>query len=214
MNSVHEQCPNSDPKQCTVTKLGWVHNAHTQNPGRAHTARPVPMSWALLHAQQAGRAHVARTASTGRALSVRRSRAKRPGRGCKLRPLSLVHPQARSRHRSQVATSWTIKPGRDVNPMSRPPFCSTKTVQVATSKIGSRHQLPWESQNHVATSKRCRDTAQATPGRDLTSMSRLPFLCQAPGQVATSFPGRDLLNDQARSRHQPHVATSLPVLSH
>ena len=22
MNRVHEQCPNSDPKQCTVTKIG------------------------------------------------------------------------------------------------------------------------------------------------------------------------------------------------
>ena len=56
LNSVHEQCPNSDPKQCTVTKPGWVHSAHTQNPGRAHTACVVPMSWALLRAQQACRA--------------------------------------------------------------------------------------------------------------------------------------------------------------
>ena len=51
-------------------------------------------------------------------------------------------PQARSRHRFQVATSWTTKLGRDINPMSRPPFCPTKTAQVATSKMGSRHQLP------------------------------------------------------------------------
>ena len=32
----------------------------------------------------------------------------------------------------------------------------------------------------------------------------------SPCQVATSLPGRDLLDDQARSRRQPHVATSLP----
>ena len=32
----------------------------------------------------------------------------------------------------------------------------------------------------------------------------------SPGQVATPFPGRDLLDDQARSRRQSHVATSLP----
>ena len=67
MNSVHEQCPNSDPKQCTVTKLGWVHSAHTQNPGRTHTARAMPMSWALLCAQQACRAHVARSQRRSRA---------------------------------------------------------------------------------------------------------------------------------------------------
>ena len=75
MNSVLEQCPNSDPEQCTVTKLGLVHSVHTQNPGRAHTARVVPMSWVLLRAQQACRAHVERAASAGRALSMRRLRA-------------------------------------------------------------------------------------------------------------------------------------------
>ena len=99
MNSVHEQCPNSDPKQCTVTKLGCVHSAHTQKPGRESTlraqcpgrgrccarnaqvvgaaARAMPRSWALLRAQPTGRAHVTGIASAGRALSVRRSRAKR-----------------------------------------------------------------------------------------------------------------------------------------
>ena len=35
------------------------------------------------------------------------------------------------------------------------------------------------------------------------------FPCPAPGQVATSLPGRDLLDDQARSLRQSHVATSL-----
>ena len=88
LNSVHEQCPNSDPKQCTVTKLGWVHSAHTQNPGRAHTARVVPMSWALLRAQQACRARVA---SAVRVHAGRELVATRPG--------SLL--QARSRHRSR-----------------------------------------------------------------------------------------------------------------
>ena len=79
VNSVHEQCPNSDPKQCTVTKLGWMHSAHTQNPGRTHTARAVPMSWALLCAQQACRAHVERAASAGRAHAGRALVATRPG---------------------------------------------------------------------------------------------------------------------------------------
>ena len=51
--------------------------------------------------------------------------------------------------------------------------------------MGSRHQLPWCSQNHVATSNRCRDITQANPGRD------------PPG----GYP---------MSRHQFHVATSFP----
>ena len=35
------------------------------------------------------------------------------------------------------------------------------------------------------------------------------FPCPAPGQVETSLLGRDLLDDQARSRRQSHVTTSL-----
>ena len=35
------------------------------------------------------------------------------------------------------------------------------------------------------------------------------FSSPSPGQVATSFPGRDLLDDQARSRRQSLVVTSL-----
>ena len=124
------------------------------------------------------------------------------------RPLSLVHPPARLRHRSQVATSWKTKQGRNVNPMPRPPFCPTKTVQVVTSKKGSRHQLPWGSQNHVATSNRCCDITQANPGRDLETGSRHCFSCPASSQVATPKPGRDPPRGYPMSRHQFHVATS------
>ena len=55
------------------------------------------------------------------------------------------------------------------------------------------------------------DLKQADPGCNLKAGSRLHFPYQALGQVATSLPGRDLLVDQARSRRQPHVATSLPA---
>ena len=117
-------------------KTGWVHSVHTQNPGRAHTTRAVPMSWALLRAQQTGRAHVARAASTGR---------------------------ARSQHRSRA-----------------------QPAQVARSSCAGRVH-----------------SAQAVgASRDL-----LPL--PSPDQVATSLPGRDLLNHQARSRRQSHVATFL-----
>ena len=123
MNSVHEQCPNSDHKQFTLSKVGWVHSAYTQNPGRAHTARAMPMSWALLCAQQACRVHVMRAASAGRAHAGRALVATRPG---------------------------SLPPGRDLTSMSR-------------------HQ---GSQNHVATSNRCRDIVSPA---------------QSPSQVVTSY---------------------------
>ena len=141
LNSVHEQCPNSDPEQYTVTKLGWVHNAHTQNPGRAHTARAVPMSWALLRAQQA-----CRVRSQGRSLSCW---------ACTYRDMPRQHAPRLGRD---------IVPGRDLleaSPMSRHQIgvaTPLRTIQVATSRRGrdtaslptplpmSRHQ------NDVATS--------------------------------------------------------------
>ena len=75
MNNAHEHCPNSDPKQCIITKLGCVHSAHTQKPGRAHAALAMPRSWALQRTQPSDREPVAWTASAGRALRVRRPRA-------------------------------------------------------------------------------------------------------------------------------------------
>ena len=195
---------------CTVRtpKTQVARTLRAQCPGRGRC-------WACSRLVARMSPQIARSWCAGRAHSVQVVGACRD-------LLPLVHPQARSRHRSQIATSWTTKPGRDVNPMSRPPFCPTKTVQVATSKMGSRHQLPWGSQNHVGTSNWCRDTTQATPGRDHKTGSRLPFLYQAPGQVATSFLGRDLPNDLEtahllfgpitliRSRPQNGVATSVP----
>ena len=140
MNSVQTVTP----KQCTVTKLGRVHSAHTQNPGRAHTACSTQF--------------VGAAAST-----AGRSRACRAHSQCMLR--------------AGRDTSRQPTPGRDLTSMSR-------------------HQ---DSQSHVATSNQCRDTTQTTPGHDLKTGLRLRFSCPTPSQVATSFPGRDLLDDQARS---------------
>ena len=129
MNSVHEQCPNNDPKQCTVTKLGWVHSAHTQNPGRARSAHVVGAA--------------ARTASAVRAHAGRALVATRLG---------------------------SLSPGRDLTSMSR-------------------HQ---GSQNHAATSNRCRDTTQNAPGRDLKTGSQHQISCRQSTQVATFIFCRDL----------------------
>ena len=142
--------PNSDCKQYTESKLGWVHNAHTQNPGRAHTARAVPRSWALMRARQAGRAHVARTASTGRAHAGRALIATRPGslppgrdltsmsqhprqpESCRdIKSVSRHHSEhSRSRPQNGVATPnllSPIHPGRDVHFLSRPHADQTRS---------------------------------------------------------------------------------------
>ena len=183
---------NSDCKQCTESKLGWVHSAHTQNPGRVHTALAVPRSWTLLRAQPTGCAHVARTSSAGRALVERELVATRPG--------SL--PQVAT-SKLQVSTPNFNKLGRDLKSMSRPasapptgkPLSRPKTL-VATpnhhkaSRTMSRHQF-----------------SVATPLKPL--------------QVATSKWGCDTFSPaqpQARSQHQTrsrpswrltYVATSI-----
>ena len=105
--------------------------------------------------------------------------------------------------RALVATRpGSLPPGRDLTLMSR----------------------PQGSQNHVATSNRCRDTSQTTPCRDITSVSRHRFSCPhrcpcrdiKPGlataaHVATSYSCRDIKPTQpkqTRSRLHFLVATS------
>ena len=114
MNSVHEQCPNSDPKQCTVTKLGCVHSAHTQKPGRAHTARVVPRSWALLRARQASRTRM--HAWSRAQLRLVRLPPSRP----KAQVMTPNHHKAaKTMSRHQIGVATPLKP-----------------IQVATSKRG------------------------------------------------------------------------------
>ena len=143
--------PNSDSKQCTESKLGWVHSAHTQNPGRAHTATAVPRSWALLRAWPVSRACM-------RAWSRAQLR---------LPP---------SRPKAQVVTPNFNRPGRDLKSMSRPAFAlsietplSRPKTLVATpnhhkaARIMSRHQIG------VATPLRPLQVATSRWGRDTVS---------------------------------------------
>ena len=152
--------PNSDCKQCTESKLGWVHSAHTQNPGRA-----------TLRAQCPGRgrccAHNAQVARMSRA---------QPAQVARIEPRSWVH----------VATSLEAIPCRDINLVSRHHSRHSRSRPqngVATPLLCPhhcpRHDLTSMSRhqgnpNHVATSNRCRDTTQDTPGRDVNFMSRHP----------------------------------------
>ena len=81
---------------------------------------------------------------------------------------------------------------------------------VATQSPG--RDTKWSnSLGQVATSNPGCDLKQDDPGRDLKTESRLRFPCQTPDLLATSFTGRGLLDDQAKSRRQSHVATSLPA---
>ena len=129
MNSAHEQCPNSDCKQCIESKL--------------RCARAVPRSWALLRAQPTGHALVARTASAGRTHRAQvvgisrdlpsvqskppRSQPQklrshtnfhRPARTISRHQIGVAHHSGQSRSRPQngVATSFPLpspRPGRD-----------------------------------------------------------------------------------------------------
>ena len=77
--------------------------------------------------------------------------------------------------------------------------------------------VPARSRPHVQVATSCpgRDLKHANPCRDLKSWSRLRFPLPSPKPGRDFiFLGRDLLDDQAKLRHQPHVATSLPALSH
>ena len=146
MNSVHEQCPNNDPKQCTVKKLGRVHSAHTQKPGRVHAARVVPRSWALLRAQPIGREHVTRSVCAGHGHS-----AQVVGLCRDLLPLP------------------SPRPGRDIISRSRPPRqLSQVTTSIPCRDLPSAQLKPSRSRPK----KWGRDTNSNKPGRDLKSMSR------------------------------------------
>ena len=197
VNSVHEQCPNSDLKQCTVTKLGWVHSAHTQNPGRAHTARAVPMSWALL------RAHPAQVVSMLGVHWSRHAQAACP------RPSRDIVPRSRPPEQlSQVATSTPCRDlpsGQLKPPRSRPqngvaiPTSKGQPEPCRDIKSVSRHhsgQSRPRHQNQVAT------LLEATLCRDIN------FYVATSFPPTVGFPGRDTKTQVVTSHTATHVATS------
>ena len=111
--------------------------------------------------------------------------------------------------------SWTTKPGRDVNPMSRPPFFLLKPPRSPQKKWGRDTKPPPCRLNHVVTLNRCRDTTQAYPGRDTKTRSRpswrLPY-------VATSISCRDTVSAHSgpsSSQHQKSMSRppTLPPMS-
>ena len=125
MHSVHEQCPNSDPKTVHYHKTGLgAQCAHPEPRSRAHCARS---------AQVVGAA--ARTADR--------------------------LPACRAHSQRMSCACWACA-GRDTPRQPTPGRYLTSM---------SRHQ---GSHNHAATSNRCRDTTQSTPGRDFLFRSRPP----------------------------------------
>ena len=71
--------PNSDCEQCTESKLGWVHSAHTQGPGCTHTTPRLcarralgALSWLIVRSIVAPFSRVAaRTGSVTRCVTRR-----------------------------------------------------------------------------------------------------------------------------------------------
>ena len=209
MNSAHEQCPNSDPKQYTFTKLGCVHNAHTQKPGRAHTTRAVPRSWALLRAQPTSRAHVTRIVSAGRALGGRALVVTHPG--------SLSQVAARmSQPQNDVATRIFPTAGgpcRDIKITSRRP--QGQTGSRLENGVATPFLLPSPKPGRN-TKNPGRDLLETTLCRDINFMSR-PRLClqwdfqvTTPKiQVATSPTATHVVTSKMMSRPQISSAPSL-----
>ena len=118
------------------------------------------------------------TVRTPRTQVARTLRARCPCRGRCCAHNKLVERMSRAQP-AQVAHA-----GRALvatRPGSLPPSCDLTSM--------SRHQ---GSQNHVATSNRCRDTTQNALGRDLKTGSRHQTSCCQSTQVATSISCRDL----------------------
>ena len=113
-----------------------------------------------------------------------------------LRPLFLVQPQARSRLRFQVATSWRLI------------HVATSFFQVATSwsftyvatSFPCRDLVPAHS--GISRSRHrnpCRDLPHYRPCRDIKSMSRRRFRPTKADQVATPIPGCNLSPNKTQS---------------
>ena len=186
MNSVHEHCPNSDPKQCTVTKLGCVHSAHTQKPGRARSAQVVGAA--------------ARTANAGRALAGRVLVATLLG---SLPQVATQNPGRDIKSMSRPTSSLPTE-----TPLSRPKTLVATSNHDKAARIMSRHQIG------VATPLRPLQVATLKRGRDIVSLAQPQARSQHQTRsrpswrltyVATSISCRDIasaLNGLSRSRRQ------------
>ena len=178
--------PNIDCKQCTESKLGCVHSAHTQNPCRVHTARAVPRSWALLRAQQAGRARSCAPVATQSLVTT--PNFNRPGRDLKLM----------SRPAFALSTE---------TPLSRPKTLVVTQNHHKAARTMSRHQID------VATSLRPIQVATSKRGRDTVSPAQPQARSRHQNQVATLLETnlcRDVVSaqsEQTRSQPQDEVAT-------
>ena len=204
MNSVHEQCPNSDPKtvHCIKTGLGALC-AHPEPRSRAHYAHS---------------AHVvgvaARTASRSRACRAHNQRRSHACWACTCRDTPR-QPAPRSRPHFDVTTSRQPKPCRDSNrcrDLKAARTMSRHQIDVVTPrqpescrdiKSMSRHHSEHSRlrpQNGVATSSLL---SPIHPGRDIHFLSR-PHADQTRSQPQVMSRPQFVF---PRSPHEFHVAT-------
>ena len=152
--------PNSDCKQCIESKLGWVHSAHTQNSGRAHTVSVEPRSWALLRAWKTSSV---RMRLVKRAAAPAPVATQSPGRDTQFQ-------QARSRPASALPIETRL---------SRPKTLVATLSHHKAARIMSRHQIG------VATPLRPLQVATSKRGRDTVSHSQPQARSQHQNQVVT-----------------------------
>ena len=152
MNSVHEQCPNSDLNSAQNSAL---HQAACPMSRPQRTSRH---RFPSLTEQGRSRPQMMSRPQVQQARSRRQSMSRPPGRQAYVETSSSCRDvnslQARSRRQFHVATSWTTSLCRDI-------------------KFMSRRQFPT---SQVTTSVPCRDLLETNLCRDIVSMSRPPTL--------------------------------------
>ena len=197
-----------------------MHSAHTQNPGRAHSAHVVGAAARTADRSRACCAHSQRMSrACWRALV-----ATRPGSlplvVTSLRCRDIKATRIMSRHQISVATPFLLpcpKPGRDTRTRSRP---SWRLPYVATSI--SCHdfvsqQARSRSQFHVATSWRlnlCHDIKSMSRPPTLSPMSRHQIHVATPFLPKVGFPSRDAKIQVATCHTATHVTTSKMMSRH
>ena len=180
-----------------------MHCAHTQNPGRAHTARAVPKSRALLRAHCARSAQVvgaaARTASRLRACPAHSQHRSRACWACTCRDTPR-QPAPRSRPHFDVATPRQPESCRDIKSVSR----HHPDHSMSRHQIGVARSFLLPSPSQVATSR---------PGRNLPGdepMSRHQFHVGTSFLPTMGFPGRDT---KIQGRDLPHSRSCRDIKS-
>ena len=173
--------PNSDCKQCTESKLGWVHNAHTKGSGCAHSVPRPRLHYAqVARALLPGRAHGAVSWRTRRHIVA-------PFLPCRRRllPCRRAHASAVVSCRSLPAAIQKLY--SDIEPLPHARACSYIVSQSAgpcRSAVSRTHATPCRDTKFMSRYKTpCRARCVPCRARAATcrlAMSHLAMCAQLP----------------------------------